>query len=284
MSARSNAIPPVPRETAFKAKAAFDHNNFYIQAGENWEVIFRDIQLECLSGAVGDPMVEGTALPLITFFQFIEDLNDAQAVDALRTRLEWKFALHLPVNSLAFRQNTLCEFRQRALADSQCQREYQYLLDRLFAFDPPLYDRFHDFKNLDVVSAVCSINHFSRVEESIRQALEELACKYPEWLRKAALPHWYGRYNPSAPGFKSVASPHRQENSIRETEADIHHLLEEAHRSGLPEIHALQEIEALDRVLELQFGRPNQDLNAQSMFECNFCIYRERSKSSVKNQ
>ena len=108
MSNQVNTIPPIPRETARSAKAIFGRGNFYIQVGEHLAAILEDIQSEYLLEA-------GAILPQTTFFQFLENLTDAQAIEAVRTRSDWKFALHLPVYPPVFQESALCEFRQRIL-------------------------------------------------------------------------------------------------------------------------------------------------------------------------
>ena len=75
MPSQFNAIPLIPWETARSAKAIFGSRNFYIQVGEQLESILKDIQAEHILEA-------GTIFPPITFFQFLEGLTDAQAINA----------------------------------------------------------------------------------------------------------------------------------------------------------------------------------------------------------
>jgi hypothetical protein len=202
-------IPPVPIETARSARATFGLNNFYIQVGEHLESILEDIHAESLSEV-------GIILPQITFFQFLEGLTDAQVVDAFRTRIDWRFALHLPIYSPKLRESELCEFRHRILIDPVCQCEFQKLVDRLLLFNPPINKGFRDLKNLELVSIVCSINRLGVIHAAISQTLEILACRFPGWLQKAALPHWHGRYNYKVPEFNSTVPLCQQKLSMRE--------------------------------------------------------------------
>ena len=241
MSNQFNAIPPIPRETARSARAIFGRRNFYILAGEQMESILEDIQPECLLEA-------GAILPQITFFQFLEGLTDVQAIDAVRTRLDWKFALHLPVYPPTFHESALCEFRQRIVIDSASQHEFQRLINRLIPLAPALPNKFQDFKNLELLSYVCSVNRLIWAQEAIRQVLEVLAVRFPEWLRKIALPNWYGRYNHKTPGLEAGNWSNPPEFSMEEIAADIDHLLDEVHRSSAPEVSKLKEIKALERV------------------------------------
>jgi transposase len=42
---------------------------------------------------------------------FVEGLSDRQAAEAVRTRIDWKYALRLELEELGFDFSALCEFR-----------------------------------------------------------------------------------------------------------------------------------------------------------------------------
>ena len=131
MAGQPNIVPPIPRETVRSAKAVFGPSNFYIQVGERLKVILEEIQLECFAEEARNSMAGGAVLPLVTFFEFVEGLTDSQAADALRTRIDWKYALHLPINLATLRPRVLCEFRRKVFTDPVSQGELQKLVDRL---------------------------------------------------------------------------------------------------------------------------------------------------------
>jgi transposase len=268
-----NAIPPVPKETARSARAILGHGNFYIRVGDQLESILEDIRPEGL-------LERGIILPQITSFQFLEGLTDAQAFDAIRTRIDWKFALHLPLYTPTFFGRALCEFRQRVLVDPVCQREFQELIDRLIPYNHPFIDRFHNFNYSYVVSRVCAENHLSLIHEALSKALEALACNFPTWLQEIALPHWNDRYIYLVHRFYSTAPPRQQEQSLKEIHTDIHYLLEKVHRSGSDEIKELQEIKVLDHICMRQFEKSCQVMKNRGKFSkfnnCDFCLHKER--------
>jgi len=274
-------MPPLPPETARQTRAIFGRNNFYIQVGEKIDEIFRKLEPERLLAMEVAPLVPGAVLPLATFFQFVEGLTDEQAAQALHTRLEWKFALHLPVNSLAFRPYALCEFRRQVRSDPQSQAELQELVDQLKELRPPVNERLSDLKSMELISALCSMNRFSQVEATIKQALEVLACQYPLWLRKIAMPRWYGRYR-YVPGMADPAGSRGSRGiPLREIVQDIHLLLKQVNATGAPEIRALPEIRWLAAVSRQQFVNRILAPDAKPEFagpgECDSCICRERS-------
>jgi hypothetical protein len=122
------------------------------------------------------------------------------------------------------------------------------------------------------------MNSIGWVQEAMGQALEAVACRDPQLLRKIALPHWYGRYTHSTHEGNSTASC-RTAFSMQEIGTDIHHLLAEVHRSGEQEINEIQEVKVLEYVWKRQFEKPDQMLN-----DCGSCIHRERSNWSGRYQ
>jgi hypothetical protein len=99
--------------------------------------------------------------PLVTYFQFIEGLTDVQAVDAARARIDWKFALHLPINSPSFHEGDLCLFRRKVVNDPACQQELQALLLRLLTFTYSVYSKPQTLDVPVLLSAICSVNRLS---------------------------------------------------------------------------------------------------------------------------
>ena len=55
-------------------------------------------------------------LALVTAMQFAEDLSDRQAADAVRGRIDWKYALGLELDDPGFHFPALSEFRGRLTA------------------------------------------------------------------------------------------------------------------------------------------------------------------------
>jgi transposase len=248
MADSSKPIPSVPKETARAANAIFGRSNFHILIGEHLETVLEDIQFELPSERGGISKIEVATLALITFFQFLEGLTDVQAVDAVRTRTDWKFALHLSLIPTIFHQSALCQFRQRILTDFGSQLEFQRLIDRLSKLNPSNQSNFQDVKSLDIIAFVCSINRLNRAQQAMHQALEVLAVRFPEWLRKTALPHWYGRYNHATPRLEVAPLLGQQQFLMEEIEADIHHLLEKIQQSGSPELDGLPEVKVLHQI------------------------------------
>jgi transposase len=66
----------------------------------------------------GRPAEAPWQLALVCVFQFIEGLSDRQAVEAVRSRIDWKYAFSLDLTNPGFDFSVLSEFRTRLLVGS----------------------------------------------------------------------------------------------------------------------------------------------------------------------
>lgn len=266
MDVRLNAIHPIPRETSRSAKGLFSGDNFYMRVGEQLESIVAVMPVEN-HPATGE---FEALLPLVTFFQAMEGLVDSQAVNAIRLRIDWKYALHMPIHTPTLHERSLCDFRCEIMPEPVRRHDFQKLIDRLLLLKPQFNTRLQEIRSEEVLSLVCSINHNAALHEAIHQAVEVLAVQYPEWLQKIALPHWYGRYT-------GISIPPTGDDAcfIEEGIADIRYLLERIQRSGSAEMLELEEIKTLDQVKSRHLQKQSQILHEENgglEFEnCDFC-------------
>ena len=95
MSLPVKAIDPVPEQTARVARAAFPKGSLYMRMRDEFATVFTDGHFADLFPACGQPAQAPWRLALVTVMQFAEGLSDRQAADAVRARLDWKYALSL---------------------------------------------------------------------------------------------------------------------------------------------------------------------------------------------
>lgn len=93
MSLRPDVIGPVPEATARVARAAFPRGNAYLRLRDTLGTLYTDEAFVALFPRRGQPAEVPWRLALVTVFQFAEGLSDRQAADAVRGRLDWKYAL-----------------------------------------------------------------------------------------------------------------------------------------------------------------------------------------------
>src|SRR5262245_18736933 len=194
MSLRLQPVAPVPEETARVARAAFPLGNTYLALRDELGTIFADEDFATLYPTRGQPAEAPWRLALVTVWQFLEQLSDRQAADAVRGRIDWKYALGLDLTDPGFDSTVLTEFRTRLLAGAAEQRLLDAVLDRcrergwLKARGRQRTDSTH------VLARIRAVNRLECVRETLRHALNSLAVVAPAWLQAHSQPEWADRY------------------------------------------------------------------------------------------
>jgi transposase len=93
MSLKPRQIPDIPEETVRIAKSAFRKGNPYMKMRDELGTFFNDEQFLDLYPIDGQPAFSPWRLALVCVMQFAENLTDRQAADAVRARMDWKYAL-----------------------------------------------------------------------------------------------------------------------------------------------------------------------------------------------
>src|SRR5918993_3684082 len=112
----SHAIPTM---TAQVARAAFPKGCLAIRIRDALGELFEDAQFAGLFATRGRPAVSPARLALVSVLQFVEGLSDRQAADAVRGRIDWKYALALELTDSGFDFSVLSEFRDRLVEGEQ---------------------------------------------------------------------------------------------------------------------------------------------------------------------
>ena len=76
--------------------------------------LFSDKEFAALYSSKGRNAISPAFLSLVTLLQFMENLSDPEAAAACIKRIDWKIALHIPLEkNTSFNPSTLCYFRRR---------------------------------------------------------------------------------------------------------------------------------------------------------------------------
>jgi len=258
MTLHPRHIPDVPEETAKVAKAAFRKGNRYMQMRDELGTLFDDEQFSDLFPNVGQLAEAPWRLALVTVMQFAENLTDRQAADAVRARIDWKYALSLELTDDGFDFSVLSEFRQRLIANGAEARLFEIMLtgfqerDLLKAGGKQRTDSTH------ILANVRELNRIEFVGETMRAALNELAAAAPDWLKAWVPADWFKRYGHP---FSEYRLPQK--------EAERLELGEQIGRDGIdlltrvyaekPELGQLPQVEILRRVWVLQYYTDEDD-------------------------
>lgn len=191
---RPEVVGEIPTQTVRVAKAAFPKSSTVIKLRDAFGTLYQDEDFAPLFSTLGQPALSPWRLALITVFQFLENLSDRQTADAVRGRLDWKYALGLELEDPGFDRSVLSEFRARLARE----RAEQLLLDKMLAhFRGAGLLKVRGHARTDSTHVLASVRQLHKLEmvgETLRAALNGVAATAPEWLEGHIKPEWVERY------------------------------------------------------------------------------------------
>jgi transposase len=255
MCLHPSAIGPIPDGTIRIAQAAFPKGNVYMQLRDVLGVIYADVQFTDLFARRGRPAESPWRLALVTVMQFAEGLTDRQAAEAVRARIDWKYALALELDDPGFDYSVLSEFRARLVQGSAEHRLLDALLERckergyLKARGRQRTDSTH------VLGALRVLDRLERVAETLRAALNALAREAPDWLRTQVQPDWYERYGRRIEEYRLPKGQDARQVYAIQVGGDGQHLLDRLAAAETPQgLLQLPEVKVLRQVWQQQFA------------------------------
>src|ERR671933_719625 len=194
MSLHPEPIGAIPAETARVARAAFPKRTVVMRLREEFDVLYEDADFAALYPARGQPGLPPWRLALVTVFQFLEHLSEREAADAVRARIDWKYALGLELTDPGFHYSVLSEFRHRLVSHEKAQLLLDTLLDHCATNG--LLEGKHKQRtdSTHVLAAVRTLSLLELVGETMWRALNAIAQLAPAWLQPHLPPEWIKRY------------------------------------------------------------------------------------------
>lgn len=194
MCLKASPPPALPAETARIGQMLFPAQNVYRRIGDSYTGRIADEQFSAMYPRRGQPALSPAHLSIVIVLQAMEYLSDRQAVAMVRARLDWKYALHLPLEDAGFDASVLSEFRSRLVEHSAQRALFDALLEE-FRAEGLLGGRsLQRSDSLTIISAVRSLNRLELVMETMRLALEAIAESDVEWVRAHTPSEWLVRY------------------------------------------------------------------------------------------
>ncbi len=244
----------IPQETSQIAHASFPKGNAFMKMRDEMGTIFTDAEFADLYPDLGQPAIHPWQLALITVMQYVENLTDRQAAEAVRGRIDWKYALGLRLDDSGFNYSVLSEFRQRLLEGGKESLLLERLLERCQSKDLLKGKHLQRTDATHVIARIRCMNRLEMVGETMRRALNELAKAAPEWLEKELHPEWIERYGKQFESYRLPKSESKKQALAQAIGQDGHQLLRAANREGTPaEVRESASLETLRRIWVQQY-------------------------------
>ena len=220
MSLHPEPIGEIPAETARVARAAFPKGTVVTRLRDEFSTLYQDEDFRRLYPSRGQPGLAPWRLALVTVFQFLEHLSDRQAADAVRARIDWKYALGLELTDPGFHFSVLTEFRARLVAGQAEHLLLDTMLERFKARGLVKARGKQRTDSTHVLAAVHDLHLLELVGETLRATLDDLAAVVPDWLRAVAPPAWFERYARRIEDYRLPKSREKREALALEIGAD----------------------------------------------------------------
>ena len=249
MSMNPQAMGTIPEETMRIARAACPKGTLAMRLRDALGELYQDEQFVELYPVKGQPGYAPWRLAVATVLQYTENLTDRQAANAVRERIDWKYALGLDLCDAGFDYSLLSAFRTR-LMEHQGET---LLLDRLLEIckqrgwlkegGKQRTDSTH------VLARVRSLSNLECVGETLRAVLEELADLDVDWLVKQISPDWFDRYSHRVENYRLPKSESQRTALAQQIGADGLEVLAALERPDAPaEGKTLESVQILRQV------------------------------------
>ena len=252
----------IPSETARIARAAMPKGNVYMMMYEQLGQLYVDRDFQSLFPAeCGQSAISPAKLALITIMQFAEGLSDRQTAEAVRTRIDWKYALGLELTDAGFDYSVLSEFRDRLITTGQ---ESQLLEIMLSQFKQKKLLKSRGRQRTDsshVLAAIRRLNRLECVGETLRHALNDLAKAAPQWLKALVTQDWFDLYGARFEQYRLPTQKAEQEQLALRIGTDGHHILSALYDPQTPQkLRQIESVEILRQVWVQQYSFVNAQL------------------------
>ncbi|MFB8773981.1 transposase [Streptomyces broussonetiae] len=133
-------------------------------------------------------------LATVCVLQFLLGLSDRQAAEAVRCRIDFKYAMAMELEDPGFHHSVLGDFRDRLAEDGRADRLLDLALARLKEAGLVRERTTQRTDSTHVLAAVRDLTRLELVTEAVRAALEEVAGISPHLLDGLVDEGWGLRY------------------------------------------------------------------------------------------
>lgn len=244
----------IPEETVEVGQAAFPKGNVYLTMRDRLGPIFSDQEFAGLFSWQGQTGVSPGLLAMVTLMQFMEGLTDRQAAEAVRGRIDWKYALGLPLKYAGFHYSILSPFRDRLLAGGQESVLFDTVLERLKTEGLLKGKSQQRTDSTHVLAAIRELNRLECVGEALRRVLDDLAREVPDWLLAQITPDWFDRYGARIDAYRLPEKQAEREALQLQIGQDGFHLLQAIYSDHAPsEVAQIATVEVMRQIWVQQY-------------------------------
>lgn len=275
MSSGKVSFADVPPDTFQAARQIYNHQNVYLLIGDQFANLYAKVNFGLLDPNKVSNIETISRLMMVTALQYAELLPDRVASDASRKRIDWKYALRLPVHHPGYPPETMCAFRQSVYSAPKALAEFERFNDNLQ--ETGLYAREQQapLTANTVLETVCRVSRLNQLHLCMKEALTALAAAAPNWLLENMPPYWFTRYKTGPLPQLSFSNSCGFEEEAQKYGTDMRILRQTLREKSNPALDVLAEVQQVERIFYEQFLVIDGQIQWRST-ECAHCTGRHQ--------
>ncbi|MEV6385864.1 transposase [Streptomyces sp. NPDC051773] len=147
----------------------------------------------------GRPGLSPAQLAIVCVLQCLLGLSDRQAAEAVRCRIDFKYAMAMGLDDPGFHHSVLADFRDRLVESNRADRLLDLALARLKKAGLVRERTTQRTDSTHVLAAVRDLTWLELITEAVRAGLEEVAGTAPHLLDELVGEDWGAPLLPSGP-------------------------------------------------------------------------------------
>jgi transposase len=254
MTLSPESLPEIPEETARIARSLFPKGNRYMWLRDELGAIYQDEQFASLYPNVGQLALQPWRLAVMCIIQYMENYSDRQVAEAVKTRIDLKYALSMELTDPGYDFSVLSEFRSRLI---EAGKEEVFLTTLLKICQECGWLKERGKQRTDsthIEAAIRITNRLVCTGETLRAALNSIAGVVPDWLRAHVPSEWYERYERRLEDFRLPKDAKKREQWAEQIGRDGSQLLHWVREADAPAwLREIPAVEILRQVWIQQF-------------------------------
>jgi transposase len=243
----------IPQDTAALGGQLLPEDNVYRLTGDEVNEVLHVDEFYEMYSVSGRGAVHPIILALVTVFQFLENIPDRVAAEWAVVRIDWKYALHMPLGYLGFHHSTLSNFRGRLVEHGQERLVFEQVLKWVQGHG---FLKKHGRQRTDSTHVIGCVARLSRLElvwETIRVVLRALQETCSAWYAQQIPAVFDEMYRERQSAWQLSSEEVKAET--QKAGRDGYWLLDLIAERGPAVARALPEVAHLEQVLSQQYKR-----------------------------
>jgi transposase len=267
MTLRIRELSEMPADTAELGRKLLKEDDPYRVIGDQLSDIVRDEDFATMYAETGRDAVWPSLLAMVTLFQFQENIPDREAAEMVVKRLDWKYALHLPLDYAGFHFTDSHNFRERLMENEREALVFDKLLSKVRTLGFLKKRGKQRTDSTHVIGVVRKLSRLELVTETLRVTLRAIKGTDESWYRRVLPAAFCEVYVETRRDYR--LSQAEREAALRKAGEDGFWLLEHIDRHSPAAVRELDEVQTMRTIWEQQYERVEGRTVAREKMEVN---------------